>query len=150
METVSLPQSAGAAALLGVLFHWAICQIEFELVMFQFMAASVLGALGLVYTVGFLRAAMILTSFNTGLLGSISIYRLLFHRLRNFPGPIGAKITKFHATRLAAKEVQYYKELAKMHEQYGDFVRTGMLERSVRWAERFGVDKEQARESSVC
>jgi hypothetical protein len=126
METVNLPQNAGAAALLGVLFHCAICQIEFELVMFQFMAASVIGALGLVYTVGLFRAAIIVTSFNAGLLGSISIYRLLFHRLRNFSGPFGAKITKFHATRLAAKDVQYYKELERMHEQYGDIVRTGM------------------------
>ncbi|KAF2450629.1 hypothetical protein P171DRAFT_426956 [Karstenula rhodostoma CBS 690.94] len=131
MEVINLPQSAGAAALLGVLFHFVVCQIEFELVMFHFMVAFVLGALGLVYAVGFLGAAVIVTSFNTALLGSIGIYRLLFHRLRKFPGPVGAKITKFHATRLAAKDVQYYKELAKMHEKYGDIVRTGPRELSV-------------------
>ncbi|KAL5398048.1 hypothetical protein PMIN06_005494 [Paraphaeosphaeria minitans] len=131
MAATGLFQEAGAAALLGVLFHLVVCQIEFELVMFHFMAASVFGALGLLYTVGFLRTAILVTSFNTALLGSIGIYRLLFHRLRKFPGPIGAKITKFHAATLAAKDVQYYKELAKMHAQYGDIVRTGPRELSV-------------------
>lgn len=97
--------------------------------MFHFMAASIFGAFGLVYTVGFLRAFVLVTSFNTALLGSIGAYRLLFHRLRRFPGPLGAKITKFYAARLAAKDVQYYKEVAKMHARYGDIVRTGMLEK---------------------
>lgn len=117
---------AGATGLLGVLFHVAIQPFEFEIFMFHFMAASVFGFALLVYAFGFAKASICTVSFNTGLLGSITLYRVALHRCRKFPGPFAAKITRFYAAKLSAKDVQYYKELAKMHHQYGDFVRTGM------------------------
>jgi hypothetical protein len=116
---------AGAAALLGVVFHLVIRPIEFELIMFHFMAAWVVAFTGLVYTVGLVKALLFASSFNTGLLGSIAVYRLVFHRCRKFPGPFAAKLSRFYAASLSAKDVKYYKELANMHGQYGDFVRTG-------------------------
>ncbi|KAF2112705.1 cytochrome P450 67 [Lophiotrema nucula] len=133
---------AGTAALLGILFHVAIRQTEFELVMFHFMAASVLAFFGLASA--FLRlsehsilaalakATVFSTAFNTALLTSIGIYRLVFHPCRKFPGPLGAKLTRFYAAKLSAKNVQYYKELEALHERYGDVVRTGPRELSVR------------------
>lgn len=129
--------TAGSAALLGVLFHQAIRNVEFELYMYQFMALSSASFLGLMYALvqmegqspfgAFLRAIVFATSFNTAVLSSIATYRLLFHRCRNFPGPLPAKISRFYAAYLSAKDVQYFKELAKVHAQYGDFVRTGEL-----------------------
>jgi hypothetical protein len=121
----SLAYGPGAAALLGVLFHLSIRPIEFERIMYHFMVTSALAILGMVHEPGILRAVLFATSFNTALLTSITAYRLAFHRCCRFPGPIGSKISKFYAAKLSAKSVQYYKELAKMHEQYGDFVRTG-------------------------
>jgi hypothetical protein len=121
----SLAFGAGVAALFGVLFHLSIRPLEFERIMYHFMLTSIVAFSGMIYVFGFLRAVVFATSFNTALLTSITVYRLAFHRCRKFPGPIGAKISKFYATRLSAKNVQYYKELAKMHEDYGDFVRTG-------------------------
>ena len=79
----------------------------------------------MLYAFGVGKALIFASSFNLGLLSSIAVYRLAFHRCGKFPGPTGAKVTKFYAARLSAKNVQYYSELAKMHEQYGDFVRTG-------------------------
>ncbi|EOA83112.1 uncharacterized protein SETTUDRAFT_21815 [Exserohilum turcica Et28A] len=128
----SASQGALAAAILAILFHIAINQIEFEYVMFHFMAAYVLVFLGMAYVVGLVHALLFAASFSVALLASITVYRLLFHRCRKFPGPLAAKVTKFHAARLAAKDVKYYKELEKMHEQYGDFVRTGPREISIR------------------
>lgn len=116
---------AGAAALLGILFHLAIRRIEFEFIMYHFMAVSTLTFFGMIYAFGFMKASLFAASFNAGLLTSISVYRLVFHRCRKFPGPLGAKLTRFYAANLSAKNVQYYKELANMHRQYGDFVRTG-------------------------
>ncbi|OCL07514.1 putative benzoate 4-monooxygenase cytochrome P450, partial [Glonium stellatum] len=58
----------------------------------------------------------------------IVVYRLFFHRLHKFPGPFGAKLTRFYAVSRASKNIQYHKEVAKMHEQYGDFIRTGPRE----------------------
>lgn len=129
--------TAGAAALLGVLFHLSIRKIEFELIMFHFMGFSILAFFGMMYALiqagkysalgAFARASLCASSFNIGLLTSIGIYRSLFHRCRKFPGPFSAKLTRFYAAKLSAKDVQYYKELAKMHCIYGDFVRTGEL-----------------------
>jgi len=121
----NLLQNAGAAGLFGVLFHLSIRTIEFEFIMFHVMATFASVSALLIYAVGFVQASLLAAIFNTGLLCSITIYRLVFHRCRKFPGPLGAKLTRFYATWLSAKNVQYYKELAKLHAQYGDFVRTG-------------------------
>ncbi|KAF2470653.1 cytochrome P450 [Lindgomyces ingoldianus] len=133
--------TVGTAALLGVLFHLSIRKIEFEFIMYHFMAVSIISFFAMIYAfveVGeynifgaLTKALLFASSFNTGLLTSIGIYRLIFHRCRKFPGPLGAKLTRFYAARLSAKDVQYYKEVAKMHEKYGDFVRTGPREISV-------------------
>lgn len=137
----SIFQSAGSivgsAALLGVLFHQAARNVEFELYMYHFMALSSAGYFGLVYALVQLegqdfsgalwRSSIFATSFNTSVLFSIVVYRLLLHRCRSFPGPLPAKMSRFYAAYLSAKNVQYYKELAKVHKKYGDFVRTGML-----------------------
>ena len=122
--------------LLGILFHQAAQNVEFELYMYHFMAFSTAAYFGLIYTLaqveggswsGALRAStMFATCFNTTVLFSIAIYRLFFHRCRNFPGLLPAKISRFYAAYLSAKNVQYYKELAKIHSKYGDFVRTGL------------------------
>ncbi|KAK8079286.1 hypothetical protein PG994_003093 [Apiospora phragmitis] len=58
------------------------------------------------------------SAFNAGLASSILIYRLLFHRLHRFPGPFEAKISRFYAARM-------HLATQKMHDEYGDFVRTG-------------------------
>jgi hypothetical protein len=117
--------TAGSAVLLGVLFHLAIRPIEFEFYMFHFMAAYAGTFLVFTYALGFTSAFLLAAGFNTGVLSSIGIYRLVFHRCRKFPGPFPAKLSKFYAASLSAKDVQFYKELANLHGQYGDFVRTG-------------------------
>ncbi|KAF3038407.1 hypothetical protein E8E11_005959 [Didymella keratinophila] len=105
------------------------------------MAISTAAYFGLIYALAqveqqtlsgaFWTSTLFATCFNTTVLSSIAIYRLFFHRCRNFPGPLPAKITRFYAAYLSAKNIQYYKELAKAHEKYGDFVRTGPREISV-------------------
>jgi hypothetical protein len=71
------------------------------------------------------RTAAVLASFFGGLASSVVLYRSFFHPLRNFPGPVPARVTKFYGTWLAGKRTMYYKDLAEMHDRYGDFVRTG-------------------------
>ncbi|EAT86220.2 hypothetical protein SNOG_06389 [Parastagonospora nodorum SN15] len=69
------------------------------------------------YTLGFTSAFLLAAGFNIGVLSSIAIYRLVFHRCRKFPGPFPAKLSKFYAASLSAKDVQFYKELANLHGQ---------------------------------
>lgn len=141
LAQASIASTAGAGAVLGVLFHLAITGVEFELYIFHFIFGSFLAFCGGIYTLKsiggygfyhtFLRTSLFATTFSAALLTSILLYRILFHRCRKFPGPLGAKFSRFYAAGLAGKNVQYYKEIAKLHKQYGDFVRTGPREVSV-------------------
>ena len=65
-------------------------------------------------------------SFTLSLWSSMLIYRGFFHRLRSFPGPSGAKYSKFWHTFKAA-DFRWYKKVNALHAKYGDFVRTGKL-----------------------
>jgi hypothetical protein len=55
---------------------------------------------------------------------SVIIYRIFFHRLRRFPGPVMARVSKFwHVSRLLGDP--NFTVLDELHQKYGDFVRTG-------------------------
>lgn len=132
-------QLAFTSIVLGVFVHFAILKLpfEFELVMYHFIAVSIFAFFSTIIALvqigenttftAFQKASLAGILFNTGILTSMSIYRLFFHRCRKFPGPIPAKLTRFYATYQSAKNTEYYKELAKMHEKYGDYVRTGTI-----------------------
>ncbi|KAL1980004.1 hypothetical protein VTN96DRAFT_4826 [Rasamsonia emersonii] len=129
-------QAAGSAALLGIVLHWSIFRnIEVETYLYEFLALYLAAVLGLGYSYASwtdfsiiqsaTRVLLLASSFNAGLVLSIGVYRLFFHRLRRFPGPFAAKLSRFYAMAKAAEKVQYHVEVAKMHDKYGDFVRTG-------------------------
>ena len=77
-----------------------------------------------------LRATLISCTFNVGLVGSMLLYRAFFHRLRRFPGPFVAKLSRFYAMRHAATACQNNIVTQQLHEQYGDFVRVGRTDPS--------------------
>ena len=58
---------------------------------------------------------------------SMSIYRVLFHRARKFPGPFWASVTKLWAFSVVLKG-EYPRTLRKLHKKYGDVVRVGPRE----------------------
>ncbi|UKZ52617.1 hypothetical protein TrVGV298_006398 [Trichoderma virens] len=64
-----------------------------------------------------------LLSYFMALFTSISVYRLFFHRLRHFPGPFAAKLTKFYGPYSAWDGKLHVKHI-KLFEEYGDIVRT--------------------------
>lgn len=129
-----LPMVA-AAAIMGVAFHLAIIRVEFERYILHFISGCVLSFFGLlvlsdqVLDVNLLSAVytalFIALSFHTSLGLSIGAHRLFFHRCRKFPGPLGSRLSRLYVAYLSSKNVQYFKELEKMHAHYGDFVRTG-------------------------
>lgn len=68
----------------------------------------------------------LLCCYAVGLFGSITVYRLCFHRLRHFPGPRLAATTKlWHVFK--CRDSRNHLVLDSLHKQYGDFVRTGDL-----------------------
>lgn len=78
-----------------------------------------------------LRASTLLVgTYAASLYSSMIIYRLFFHPLRHFPGPILARVSKFwHVFRLSALQNQLL--LEDLHQQYGDIVRIGPNEVAV-------------------
>lgn len=131
----NITQVAITFGLLGVAFHLVVRNIEVDYRLWRLFSVYLLAWVGLVgIYVNVFRLSWLYAlgtawfagfCFNVGLASSIAAYRLLFHRLRRFPGPWGAKLSRFYAVSLASKGLQYHLELQKLHDQYGDFVRTG-------------------------
>ncbi|KAI0841415.1 benzoate 4-monooxygenase cytochrome P450 [Hypoxylon sp. FL0890] len=65
--------------------------------------------------------------YSLSLLASISIYRIYFHRLRGFPGPSLASLSKlWHVWK--CRDSRNHLVLESWHRKYGTFVRTGPSE----------------------
>lgn len=121
----------------GIVFHSSIRNIEIDnrlgtlFVAYLFTWASLVGIYVNLFDISLLHSVATASyaglCFNLALATSIGVYRLFFHRLRNFPGPWGAKLSRFYAVNLASKGLQYHLQLEKLHKQYGDFIRTGKL-----------------------
>lgn len=148
-DIVSLPL---AAAALAVGFHLAIIpyEIDFQIKrLFGLYLAAVGSLFYLLYRQkqhrgesegesegGGLSSAAATTAwaatvFNTSLALSIFVHRVFLHRTGKFPGPFWAKVSRFYAVHLTFGKLQYYKEIERLHHQYGDFVRTGPREISI-------------------
>ena len=66
----------------------------------------------------------IMASYFVALFCSMVLYRTIFHPLNRFPGPRLAKISKlWHIGKVV--RLDNYRQVDRLHEQYGDFVRTG-------------------------
>ncbi|KAL5047510.1 hypothetical protein BDW71DRAFT_213961 [Aspergillus fruticulosus] len=77
-------------------------------------------------------ASQAITGYVVGLFSSIITYRLFFHQLRCFPGPVGAGTTKlWHLWTLLSSSKPNHIFLQELHRRYGDFIRTGPSEIAV-------------------
>ncbi|KAL1640915.1 hypothetical protein SLS58_006531 [Diplodia intermedia] len=141
----ALQASAGPLAALagvyGVLFHALVVRkLEVEEHLYRFlgiylaaMASSVPVCVSVLDDAGTAlgRAALVTVSFNAGLCASMLVYRAFFHRLRAFPGPFGARLSRFYVTAASARDVQYHEVIRGWHGKYGDFIRTGPRELAI-------------------
>lgn len=71
------------------------------------------------------RAWGLFSVYLAGLTFSIILYRSLWHRLRDFPGPKLARVSGWWWTWRYARRLHMYDELMALHAEYGDFVRIG-------------------------
>ncbi|KAI9677985.1 MAG: hypothetical protein M1822_008093 [Bathelium mastoideum] len=77
-----------------------------------------------------MASLVLFTCYCMGMFTSIAIYRIFFHRLRVFNGPPLAKVTKlWHVWHCLDR--RNFLVLEKVHQKYGDFVRTGPNEISI-------------------
>jgi hypothetical protein len=55
---------------------------------------------------------------------SITFYRLFFHPLRKYPGPVLARLTKLWLANMC-RDGKVFRVVDALHKQYGDVVRIG-------------------------
>ena len=73
---------------------------------------------------------LIASAYAIGLFSSIAIYRVFFHPLRQFVGPVAMRITKLaHIYR--SYKLDNHLQLEELRNQYGEFVRTGPNELTI-------------------
>jgi hypothetical protein len=123
---------------LGIVVHNLLLKyIELDIYLPHFFILSIFTQCALTYShfrfgnlsviESILKVSAETVCFIVGVFLSMVIYRAFFHRIRHFPGPFWARVSRFYAFGLAAKNLQYHVELQKLHEEYGDFIRTGMF-----------------------
>lgn len=66
-------------------------------------------------------------SYFVGLFGAIVTYRLFFHPLRSYPGPLGARISALWLLKQNFSHLMFYRSVPQLHSKYGDFVRIRMF-----------------------
>ncbi|KAH8800518.1 putative benzoate 4-monooxygenase cytochrome P450 [Flagelloscypha sp. PMI_526] len=126
----------------GFIFHLAIVGFEIDshlLVIFVGLAtywSGIFACLASNPEVGLIQAArqtmFYITTFNGSLWTSIAVHRLFFHRLRSFPGPFFAKLTRLWAFWVQKEDMQMHLIIHRLHDQHGDIVRIGPREISIR------------------
>ncbi|KAL9133026.1 MAG: hypothetical protein Q9175_005796 [Cornicularia normoerica] len=89
-------------------------------------------------SLGTIEAVEVSIAYVLSLLTSVTVYRKFFHRLRDFPGPFMASVTKLWQT-MKTLDSQNHILLDDLYKRYGDFVRTGPSEITiftpeVKWA----------------
>lgn len=74
---------------------------------------------------GLFASSAIFATYLVSLFTSMVVYRVFFHPLRRFPGPLAAKVSKFYGL-YNARNGQMHIEQNKLFKKYGDIVRIGM------------------------
>lgn len=77
------------------------------------------------------EAAALNASLFAGVIASMLVYRAFFHRLRVFPGPFQARLSKFYMVVEGGKRGRPFDVIGRLHAEHGDFVRVGPAELSV-------------------
>jgi hypothetical protein len=123
----SLAVASGVVAHHGLFRHgeWDVASPSiFSFYSTVFGAAALLSYTQLI-SVPLLLVAEIAIFHAAGLFTSMLVYRALFHRLKEYPGPLLARLTIFYITALSMKKLHLFEEVQKLHAQYGDYVRLG-------------------------
>ncbi|KAF7867161.1 hypothetical protein EAF04_005245 [Stromatinia cepivora] len=130
------------AAAAGVFFHNIVRKREFDRHPFSIIFAVIAFYLvlsillqyesdneNLTISQGQKIAFKLVSTVIVSLWTNILVYRAFFHPLRHFPGPFGARLSKFWSLgKVMQSKVRWYQVVGELKEEYGDYVRTGPRE----------------------
>ncbi|EXJ59298.1 uncharacterized protein A1O5_12179 [Cladophialophora psammophila CBS 110553] len=116
-----------SAIVAGLLTHLGAQYYEptaLQAVCWGTLANTVLGLrFWLLYTQSIVPFLLLLNAiYLITLYTSIFIYRTFFHRLRAFPGPFWARVSKLWTCEIHLRG-DYHRETVRLHQKYGDIVR---------------------------
>lgn len=131
LALAALSAGLGAASHLTYFIHGEHHNSAPSLAVMTFAIPSLIFSVQLIYINDPVSQAaktttLMASSFFTALWSSMILYRLFFHRLKKFPGPFMAKVSKLYHMLLLGKSDNYLL-LDRWHQKYGDFVRTGKI-----------------------
>lgn len=121
---------AGVTAHLGYFIHGERHEEAPTIILLSFITPTLMFWVQLLYLQQGIAASArstiaISSSFAVALWTSMVLYRLFFHPLQHFPGPVGARVSKFYHSYHSLPRFDGFRWLNRMHREYGDFVRTG-------------------------
>ena len=124
--------AAGAAGLLchqfvfihGEWHMYATSLLKILLTSFAIITAVEFVCQGLPFASALAASGGICSTYLSSLFASIIVYRTMLHRLRHFPGPTLAHVSKFWHV-IHCLDSKNHLLLETLHQRYGDFVRTG-------------------------
>lgn len=77
-----------------------------------------------------LRTLALAAAYFSGLYSSLCIFRVFFHPLNKFPGPLGSRVSSaWFATHLTGRDA--YRQLLKLHQKHGNVIRYGSNDLSI-------------------
>ncbi|KAK7187825.1 benzoate 4-monooxygenase cytochrome P450 [Paraphaeosphaeria sporulosa] len=119
--------------LLAIALHeFVLRRVEVDHLVLPGIAIYTAGFWILVQYIGFSDAFCLSVGFWSSLSIWTLLYRALWHPLKRFPGPFGAKLTKWWTTKKTwTTQWHMHRVHQAMHEKYGDYVRTGPREISI-------------------
>ncbi|KNG51501.1 cytochrome P450 [Stemphylium lycopersici] len=129
MESVPIVILVTAPLSAVVLHEFVLRRVEVDHLALAILVSAVTTYGILVYYAGFIAATVVTSAFWVPLWLYIGVYRAFFHPLKSYPGPWGAKLSRWWTIKQTwDSNLHYHRVLQRLHSQYGDYVRTGPRE----------------------
>lgn len=116
-----------AVALTAILLHATVLsrvEVDHLTLRIAALSSAIYGCL--IFTCGFVSATLIAAAFWVPLWTHIICYRVFWHPLRSFPGPFGARVSKWWTVKKVwDTNWHYMKFQQQLQQEFGDYVRTG-------------------------
>ncbi|KAJ4985563.1 benzoate 4-monooxygenase cytochrome P450 [Stagonosporopsis vannaccii] len=107
-------------------------RVEVDHLVLRILAFSCTAYMGLACFAGLPQATTLCLTFWSTLWIYIGTYRMFFHPLRNFPGPLGARLSKWYTVKkVIDTRWHWYQVQQELQRKCGDHVRTGPREISI-------------------
>lgn len=116
------------APLSAITLHEIVLRrVEVDHLTIPIIAASSAAYWASVFRFGFSSTSLVFVAFWGTLSVWILLYRALWHPLRRFPGPFGARLSKWWTVKQTwDSKWGWHRVQQRLQREYGDYVRTGM------------------------